>query len=55
MACGTSRHFLLGGSKGHVALVDALRLDVVRELHLGESVRDVKVRRTDGEGRTPAA
>jgi U3 small nucleolar RNA-associated protein 7 len=37
------RHFLLGGNKGHVALVDALRLDVVRELHLGESVRDVKV------------
>lgn len=26
-----------------MALVDALRLDVVRELHLGESVRDVKV------------
>lgn len=38
------RHMLLGGSKGHVALIDSLRMDVVQELHLRESVRDVKVR-----------
>lgn len=30
-----------------MALVDALRLEVVRELHLGESVRDVKVSLVD--------
>ena len=35
---------MLGGQKGHVAVLDALRMEVVKELHLRETIRDVKVR-----------
>lgn len=38
------RHMVLGGQRGHVAVVDNLRMEVVQELHLRESVRDVQVR-----------
>jgi len=37
------RHFLLAGQKGHIAVLDAMRMDVVKELQLGETTRDVKV------------
>lgn len=35
------RHLLLGGRKGHVALLDQLSVEVVKELHLREAIRDV--------------
>lgn len=34
------RHLLLAGQRGHLAMLDALRTDVVMELNLGESLRD---------------
>lgn len=37
------RHFVLAGQRGHVAMLDALRMEVVSEFHLRETVRDVKV------------
>ena len=44
------RHMLLGGQRGHVAVIDNLRMEVVQELHLREAVRDVQVRaRKEGE------
>ena len=42
------RHLLLGGKKGHVALIDSLRMDVVKELHLREAVRDVSFLHHEG-------
>ncbi|CAN0029772.1 unnamed protein product, partial [Sphacelaria rigidula] len=36
------RFLLLGGRKGHLALLDALRMDVQMEIQLGETIRDVK-------------
>jgi hypothetical protein len=38
------RYFLLAGHKGHVALLDGLRMDLLKELHLGETIRDATVR-----------
>jgi U3 small nucleolar RNA-associated protein 7 len=35
------RHCLLGGSKGHVAMLDMHRKDIVTEVHLQERVKDV--------------
>lgn len=35
------RHLLLGGRRGHVVMMDALRMRNVTELHLRDSVRDV--------------
>jgi len=42
------RHLLLGGRHGHVALIDALRMEVTRELNLGEPVRDVSFLHNEG-------
>ncbi len=42
------RHLLLGGRQGHVAVIDALRMDVTRELHLREAVRDVSFLHHEG-------
>ena len=36
------RHLLLGGRKGHVALMDCIGYDLKTELHLRETVRDVQ-------------
>ena len=33
------RHMLLGGNKGHVAIMDVLRMNLVTELHLRETLR----------------
>eukprot|EP00968_Pinguiococcus_pyrenoidosus_P008992 scaffold680_cov264-Pinguiococcus_pyrenoidosus.AAC.27 len=38
----SGRFLLLGGKRGHVALVDLLRTDLVFELHVDEEVRDVQ-------------
>ena len=35
------RHLLMGGARGHLSLLDALRTTLVTELHLGEPIRDV--------------
>jgi U3 small nucleolar RNA-associated protein 7 len=35
------RHLLMGGARGHLSLLDALRTTLVTELHLGEPLRDV--------------
>lgn len=35
------RHLLFGGQKGHLAIVDTLRLDIVREFHTQELIRDI--------------
>jgi|EP00624_Nannochloropsis_granulata_P000965 U3 small nucleolar RNA-associated protein 7 len=42
------RHLLLGGRQGHVALIDALRMEGTRELHLREPVRDVSFLHNEG-------
>ncbi|OQR82071.1 hypothetical protein THRCLA_11160 [Thraustotheca clavata] len=36
------RNLLLGGAKGHLAMFDALRMNLSCEFHVKESVRDVK-------------
>ncbi|CAM9805883.1 unnamed protein product, partial [Discosporangium mesarthrocarpum] len=36
------RFMVLGGRKGHLALLDALRMDVQMEVQLGDTIRDVK-------------
>jgi U3 small nucleolar RNA-associated protein 7 len=38
----SGRFLLLGGSKGHIAMVDALRSNVVTELHVKQSIHDIK-------------
>lgn len=38
----TGRHLLFGGSKGHVALLDTQKMEVVKELKLKETVRCVQ-------------
>lgn len=38
----SGRHMLLGGRKGHLALIDRERLKTVCEVQVGETVRDVK-------------
>jgi len=37
------RHVLLGGRKGHFAMVDLMKTEVVTEIQVQETIRDVKV------------
>ncbi|XP_056843516.1 probable U3 small nucleolar RNA-associated protein 7 [Raphanus sativus] len=37
----SGRHMLAGGRKGHLALVDMLNMNLIREIHVRETVRDV--------------
>ncbi|CAH2071563.1 unnamed protein product [Thlaspi arvense] len=37
----SGRHMLAGGRKGHLALVDMMNMKLIREIQVGETVRDV--------------
>ncbi|KAF2586812.1 hypothetical protein F2Q70_00037544 [Brassica cretica] len=37
----SGRHMLAGGRKGHLALVDMMNMNLIKEIHVRETVRDV--------------
>ena len=37
------RQLLIGGRKGHVAMIDALKMEIITELHLRETVKDIQM------------
>jgi len=42
------RHMILGGRKGHLAMLDLLTMDVISEINVNQTVRDVKFLHNDG-------